>query len=143
VDRQRNSPEPTSDYEVAMTRDTVPLQVHRDETDRAGSPARVVFRLVGVLDIGTAGVFRESVEPHLRPGAEVVVDLSELAFCDSTGLGAIVILHRLATARECGLLLRSPVRRVAAVLAMTGVDQVVTVVDPPTGDPTLGWRSAT
>jgi anti-sigma B factor antagonist len=100
-----------------------PLEVQRDETD-----PQIVLRLAGVLDISTVSILREAVEPHLRAGADVVVDLSHVTFCDSTGLGAIVGLDRLANPAGAGFSLRSPAPRVAAVLAMTGVDQVVTVV---------------
>jgi anti-sigma B factor antagonist len=103
------------------------------EVYSTGVPPNLVFHLKGVLDMSTAGIFRESVETHLSAGGQVVIDLSAVTFCDSTGLGAIVGLYRAAGAVGCSLLLRAPQRRVAAVLAMTGVDQVVTVVEDPAG----------
>ena len=102
------------------------LEIHQVESGHA-----VVFRLVGVLDISTVGILRGTVSPHLRRHAEAVVDLSDVTFCDSTGLGAIVALHREAGRAGSSFALRSPRPRVAAVLAMTGVDQVVTIVDSP------------
>ena len=93
--------------------------------DHAGGQTTV--HLTGVLDMSTVGLLRETIEPLLRDGADVVVDLSEVTFCDSTGLGAIVTLHRRAGMDEATFALRSPRQRVAAVLKMTGVDQVVPV----------------
>jgi anti-sigma B factor antagonist len=115
-----------------MTKVSGQFEVHwSEEANGGGSPSRAVFRLVGALDIVSSGTFREAVEPHIRPGGEIIVDMSEITFCDSTGLGAIVILYRQADAADCVLMLRSPGRRVAAVLAMTGVDRVVRVLNPP------------
>jgi anti-sigma B factor antagonist len=96
------------------------------KVDASGSS--VVCRAAGVLDIATVTALRDAVEPHIQPGRELVIDLSEVTFCDSTGLGAIVGLYRLATEVDASLILRSPTPRVSAVLAMTGVDQVVTVL---------------
>jgi anti-anti-sigma factor len=112
------------------------LDVHT-EYAQADQAERVVIRLTGVLDISTVGRLRESVEPHLREGADVVVDLADVTFCDSTGLGTIVTLFRAAMGVQATFALRSPRRRVAAVLEMTGVDQVVTVhrdTDTPAKD---------
>jgi anti-sigma B factor antagonist len=109
-----------------MARDTALLAVHVDTSGPV-----TVCKVVGALDIATVAIFRESVEIQIRSGGDVVIDLSELTFCDSTGLGAIVGLYRLATAADGSLILRSPRPRVASVLAMTGVDQVITVEDGP------------
>jgi anti-anti-sigma factor len=48
----------------------------------------------GELDIATVGDFRAALWDAAREGAgAVVVDLSQVSFIDSTGLGAIVELH--------------------------------------------------
>ena len=109
-----------------MTKDTDLLAMR---VDGPGATCHAV----GVLDIGTVAIFREAIEPLVQPGRELVIDMSEVTFCDSTGLGAIVGLYRLANEAGGSLVLRSPTRRVAAVLAMTGVDQVVRVLDAPEG----------
>jgi anti-sigma B factor antagonist len=109
-----------------MTRDPDLLAV---KVDVSGSSA--VCHAVGALDVGTVATFRDAVEPLVQADRELVIDMSEVTFCDSTGLGAIVGLYRLASESGGSLILRSPTRRVAAVLAMTGVDQVVTVLDAP------------
>jgi anti-sigma B factor antagonist len=105
-----------------MARDTVLLAIYP-----SGSAPNTVLRLVGVLDIGTVGTLRESVKPHLVADGTVVLDLAEVTFCDSTGIGAIVGLYRTGAEMGCDLILQSPQRRVAAILSMTGVDQVVAV----------------
>ena len=59
----------------------------------------------------------------------LVVDLAGVEFLDSTGLG--VIIKALTHQREVGsdLALISPTPRVAKVLSITGMDQVMTVGD--------------
>lgn len=63
------------------------------------SPAREAIRviLVGDLDLATAPVLRQEVDGLLDSGFEhVVLDLRELEFIDSSGLHAIVDLHKRA-----------------------------------------------
>jgi anti-sigma B factor antagonist len=63
-----------------------PVVAAVEEQDHA-----VVVRLVGELDLYNAGELRETLDDVCarRPG-RVVVDLSEVTFIDSTGLGVLV-----------------------------------------------------
>jgi anti-sigma B factor antagonist len=67
--------------------------------------------------------------PHGRPDvpAKVVLDPGELAFVDSTGLGAMV--GGLKRLREAGsdLVLRSPPPTDLKVITITGLDKVFAV----------------
>jgi anti-sigma B factor antagonist len=57
----------------------------------------VTIRLIGELDIATADGFLAKSDELLAEGYErLVLDLRELTFMDSTGLRAIVTLHRTA-----------------------------------------------
>ena len=94
------------------------------------SPPTVVF-LTGVLDISTIDELAAVVRPYLRTGADVIVDMSGVTLCDSTGLGAVVTFERQARATGCSFAVRSPQAHVAEVFAMTGIDQVVRVYDEP------------
>jgi anti-sigma B factor antagonist len=84
--------------------------------------------LAGSLDIATTDQLETVVIDALDRGVGIVVDLSELAVCDSTGLGALVRLHRRATAAGRELRLGSPRPHVADLLAMTGISKVIRVV---------------
>lgn len=60
-----------------------------------------VLTLSGELDHDTAEPLREALARHTGPEAErVVVDLSGLTFCDSTGLN--VLLHARLAAHDAG-----------------------------------------
>jgi anti-sigma B factor antagonist len=93
------------------------------EATRSGSTT--VVATAGSLDIATAEQFETEVQHALADGTDVIVDLSGLDLCDSTGLGAMVRLHRRAQAADASLTLRRPQRAVAEVLAMTGIDKVI------------------
>jgi anti-sigma B factor antagonist len=56
----------------------------------------VVISVSGELDFGTTTGFLAVVQPLTEAGRVVVLDLAELEFCDSSGLGALVRLHKLA-----------------------------------------------
>lgn len=58
--------------------------------------ADVVVRVSGELDFGTTAGFLKVVQPLAEAGRSLILDLAELAFCDSTGLGVFVRLHKLA-----------------------------------------------
>jgi anti-sigma B factor antagonist len=105
----------------------------------AGRPGTAVFRLAGDLDLNSVDELRAGVGPACTAGDEVLLDLSELKFCDSTGVGAMVWLHRRATAAGGRLLLCAPRRHVREVLRISGVDRAIPVVGrsalPPKPDP--------
>ena len=59
----------------------------------------IVVTVRGQLDIDSAAVLTTTLDQVLgRPVPRIVVDLSGVEFCDSTGLSAFVAGHRRATA---------------------------------------------
>jgi len=87
----------------------------------------VLFRLVGELDLDTVDLLRTTVGPACASGREVLLDLSRLDFCDSTGIGTFVWLYRQANAAGGRLLLAAPRRPVREVLKISGVDRAIPV----------------
>jgi anti-sigma B factor antagonist len=89
----------------------------------------------GEIDFGSSPRFRDALLAHLTPGRVTVVDLSELEFLDSIGLGTIVAA--LKRARTLGgdlalVVTRDRIRRPFEITGLTGVltigDDVATVV---------------
>src|SRR5262249_58146455 len=76
-----------------------------------------VLAVAGELDLATIGTLKEAVARRLAPDAHVVLDLSGLTFCDSTGLGGLVALHRQARSTRGRLALSAPPKRVARPVA--------------------------
>ena len=86
-------------------------------------------RLVGEVDFTSAGPVQATLTSMILPGGgTVVVDLSEVTFIDSSGLGALVQAHRTAADRDTRLLVvaSTPVRR---LLRVTGLDTVLETYD--------------
>jgi anti-anti-sigma factor len=83
-----------------------------------------VVTLAGELDISTADVLAKTVNEELRlnPG-RIVLDLAGLTFCDSLGLGTLVVLSRTARNQQTYLQLRNPSQFFTRMLEVTGVRQ--------------------
>lgn len=82
----------------------------------------VVVTVRGNLDIDSATVLTTTLDQVLeRPVPRVVVDLSGVAFCDSTGLSAFVVGHNRATAAGGWLRLAAPSDWMARMLDTVGL----------------------
>lgn len=95
------------------------------------SSGHVVVRLHGDLDRATTIELQRSLASVLaqRP-KRVTVDLAQLEFIDSTGVGALVGSLRRAEEQSCTFALRFPSRPVMKVLHLTGIDQIVHIERP-------------
>ncbi|WP_405938162.1 STAS domain-containing protein [Streptomyces sp. NBC_00726] len=72
------------------------------ETERGGW---TVLHIGGELDLLTSAIVRQSVHEVVAVGRhDVVLDLSGVRFCDSSGVGVLIALRRLM--RSCGGRLR-------------------------------------
>ena len=93
-------------------------------------PHAAVVTLSGELDAGTAGRLRSLLNELLLAGkSNLVLDLSGLTFIDSAGLAALLSAAK-GTRRGGGrLLLSGPAPTVRKVMALTGIDVVLTTVD--------------
>jgi anti-sigma B factor antagonist len=85
---------------------------------------RAVIRLEGEFDLSYAGELEARVA-HVRTWdpSTVVVDLRDLAFIDSVGLGILVALARVAHEDDFELILVHAAGQVRKVFAITGLDR--------------------
>jgi anti-sigma B factor antagonist len=87
----------------------------------------VVVTVTGELDFGTAPGFLDTTQPLLAAGRTVTLDLTDLTFCDSSGLGALVRLHKRA-AESGGEVVLSHVRdQILSTIQLTMLHRVLTV----------------
>ena len=94
----------------------------------SGSDSSYEVRLLGELDMSTATQLRDELTRVTSDGARhVVVDLSDLAFIDSTGLS--VLIGGLKRLRQDGgdMALRSPTPGTRRVLEITGLTEVFSI----------------
>ncbi|WP_051107950.1 STAS domain-containing protein [Actinomadura atramentaria] len=96
----------------------------------ASQGGHTVVTATGELDLYTAPRLQTALAGVLHDDIErIVVDLSGVDFCDSTGMNVLLSAMRRAT--ECGgsFALAAPRTAVRRILQVTGLDTVFTVVD--------------
>ena len=89
-----------------------------------------VLACSGEIDVSTVSAFREAMQEAARSSQRIIVDLSEVSFLDSTGLGVIVWGVKATRGREPpneALCLVGPAGPVLKVLAVTGLTTFVPV----------------
>lgn len=85
----------------------------------------LVITLVGELDLSTAPELWAAIDDALaKDHIKLVLDLSDLRFVDSTGLGVFVRAGKELRTKGGALVLRSPGERVANLLALTRLEEV-------------------
>jgi len=92
----------------------------------------VVVQLSGELDTYTVPEIRDAFDAlSLGPGAVVVVDLSDVTFLDSSGLGAIFALHHrlAAVGGRLRLVCSGVTLRLVELLHIDQVIEVFTALD--------------
>jgi anti-anti-sigma factor len=97
-------------------------------SDRDG---RAVVVIRGELDLATAPDLEAVLSERLDAGQDVVVDLRELAFLDSTGLRVLVAAHaRVEGGEQRFLIVRPrPGATIEKILAIAGVESVLDLID--------------
>ena len=94
----------------------------------------VVVTVRGNLDIDSGTTLTTALEQVLeRPGPRVVIDLSGIEFCDSTGLSALVVGHNRASAAGGWLRLAAPSEFLGRLLDTVGLTPRLAVY-PTVGD---------
>jgi len=100
------------------------------EVERSGSTAMVRCRgmlVVGVTDVLYLKV-RQLIPPTKPDTKRIVLDLTDLARMDSTGLGTLVRLYASARSAGCDLELVNLSQQVRRLLNLTNLLSVFTVV---------------
>jgi anti-sigma B factor antagonist len=87
-----------------------------------------LFLLGGTLDVATSPTLRAALlEAADHNNHEIVVDLSQLEFLDSTGLGALIGAHRRATEHHGSVRLVAHDGQILRLLRITGLLEVFAV----------------
>ncbi|WP_411284976.1 STAS domain-containing protein [Lapillicoccus sp.] len=95
-----------------------------------------VVHVGGEIDVYTAPALRERLDEEIERGEhDLVVDLSEVTFMDSTGLGVLVGRLKLIRVHEGAMRLVCDYDRVLKVFTITGLDKVFEIF--PTVDEAL------
>lgn len=87
----------------------------------------VVVRIGGELDVDRAPMLIQALLDAAAEADcpdEVVLDLADLSFCDSSGLNAIVQAHHLAQKHGRQIRLHAPRPQILRLLSLTGADRL-------------------
>lgn len=91
-----------------------------------------VLTIAGELDLRTSPQLEQSLDRVWASGAELVIlDLRQIEFMDSTGLRVLLSAHQRAQERGRRFALVRGADQVERVLTLTGVRDLLTVVDSP------------
>jgi anti-sigma B factor antagonist len=90
-------------------------------------PDFAIARLEGDLDISTVAALRERLLGVLCGVRLLIIDLSGVSFCDTSGLAMLIGTQRHAGARRITVRLAAPRPQVTELLASTGLDRRFTI----------------
>jgi anti-sigma B factor antagonist len=89
---------------------------------------RATIRCEGDLDIVTAEEVKQRLATAVESSAGIVtLDLRDVGFVDSSGLGALVAVHHYARANGANLVVRSAPDHVRNLFSLTRLDDLLTV----------------
>jgi anti-sigma B factor antagonist len=98
----------------------VDLSISSDTRDEV-----TIVHVGGEIDVYTAPVLRERLDEHISEGrTHLVVDLTDVSFMDSTGLGVLVGRLKLVRVTNGSLQLVCSSERILKVFSITGLDKV-------------------
>jgi anti-sigma B factor antagonist len=107
---------------IGMTHDELSIDLRTEEG------GVLVFRLRGSLDLATAPTVRAALNEATDTGPhDLIVDLTQLEFLDSTGLGVLIGAHRRAVERAGSFRLVIGDGAIARLLNITGLISVFAV----------------
>jgi anti-sigma B factor antagonist len=86
----------------------------------------VLVRVDGELDFATSRRLSEALS-GLPSGSNLIFDLSELRFCDSSGLGVLIAAHKSASAAGARPVLVGLTPTVQTAIRVTMLDQLFSV----------------
>lgn len=91
---------------------------------------RLIVHVGGEMDIDRAPMLVEALYAAItQPGGadEIVVDVAELFFCDSSGLNALITAQHAAMEHGRHISLRAPQSQLRRLLDLTGADAIFPV----------------
>ncbi len=116
-----------------MSHDALSVDIKSEHDGNA-----IIYRLRGSLDLATSPSLRAALIEAADEGKhDIVVDLSQLEFLDSTGLGAIIGAHRRALEHGgCVRLIvnEGPIQRLLTITGLMSILSVYASLDAALND---------
>jgi anti-sigma B factor antagonist len=103
-----------------------------------------VVKVQGEVDVYTAPKLREEIHRRLDQGDNrIVVDLTNVAYMDSSGLGVLIGALKRSREENGDLIVASPNPRISRILDVTGLSRIFNVHDDMNGAVTALKESGT
>ena len=83
--------------------------------------ATPVIQCAGKITVENTDFLKAQVRSRLQENGRLILDLSDVSFMDSSGLGAIVALYLSARGKHCGLELINLSQQIRKLFAMTSL----------------------
>lgn len=99
------------------------------------SDAALIVEPRGEIDLATVGLIREAVDREWRSGEDIVVDLREVGFMDTSGLRYLLELNDRASRDGFGLRVVRGQPAVQRVFEVSGLEARLAFVDDPSQQP--------
>ncbi len=92
--------------------------------------SNLIFNLVGELDEHSAEIVRTRIDCTVAQNNfnDVILDLSRLAFMDSTGIGVIIGRYKLIKQKGKRLFVKNPSITVDKIFKMSGLYQIISKI---------------
>jgi anti-sigma B factor antagonist len=100
------------------------IPVSELQIDVVKSPEEILVRCSGRINSSTSGNLQTTVRSIIPQTKRVVLDLTEVSYMDSSGLGAIVSIYLSARRQECELKLINLNQRLKELFRLTKLAQV-------------------
>ena len=85
----------------------------------------------GEIDLATVHTLRSAITDAMKQGAShLTLDLDRVTYIDSSGLGTLIGAHKRLASSGGSLTIRCSQARILRLLAITGLDRVLTVLGP-------------
>lgn len=88
------------------------------------SPAGIQVRCSGKITSSTSGALLNQVHPLLSQTKQIVLDLAQISYIDSSGLGMIVRLWSSAQKSGCAFKITNVAPRIKELLSMTNLASI-------------------
>lgn len=88
------------------------------------SPAGILVHCSGKIIATTTGALLDKVRPLVSDSKKIVLDLAQVGYIDSSGLGTIVRLWSTAQKSNCALRVANLAPRIKELVAMTNLGSI-------------------
>jgi anti-sigma B factor antagonist len=99
------------------------------EVDDSRLPRAVIVTVSGELDFGTSPRLLDAAAGQPPAGASLIIDAQDLAFCDSSALGAMINLRAAAAAGGGALYVTGVQPQVLSAIKVTSLDELLLIRD--------------